>query len=137
MIHDENEYTLLRRQQLALPTASEQSRASRIASQMDCNNPNATTDPLIQSKLKKRQKTLNQLHPMIIHYTHEKRFAHYKSSIHKLWQCSFGRTPITETKLIVGTRNHPNLTKELVQRSPCVTNEQKLNKKETKLPADT
>lgn len=55
---------------------------------------------------------------LIIHYTHEQRFAHYKSKIHQEWNKLFLHTPVIDTKLIVGTRNKPNLTKELVRRCP-------------------
>jgi hypothetical protein len=117
MIHDENEYHYLRRQILAISTKSEHARANRIASQMDYNQIPSTIDPLVKAKLlKRKQKEKSN----IIHYTYERRFAHYKSKIHQIWNESFPSTFVTETKLIVGTRNNPNLTKELVRRSPQV-----------------
>ena len=118
MIHDENEYDLLHQKLLAQPTPSEHARATRIASQMDCTKPNSFPDSLVQSKLFKRQQQVNSLAPLIIHYTHEQRFAHYKSAIHQKWNKSFLNTQVMNTLLVVGTRNNPNLTKELVRRSP-------------------
>ena len=88
---------------------------------MDCNTPNITSDPLVQTKLLKRKQQKENIYPIIIHYTHEQRFQHYKSMIHKIWNDIFVRTPVTETKLIVGTRNNHNITAELVRRSPQVS----------------
>ncbi|CAF3419943.1 unnamed protein product [Rotaria sp. Silwood2] len=134
MIHDKNEYLLLRHQLLALPTPSEHARASRIASQMDYNNPPSTSDPLVQSKLLKWQKESSSLKQIIIHYTYEQRLAYYKSKIHQKWNDLFQETSVMETKLIVGTRNNPNLTKELVRRSPYL---QKRPKKQQKADNQT
>ena len=59
-------------------------------------------------------------YPLIIHYTHEPRFKHYKLMIHRIWQHVFRKTPISTRRLIIGTRNNQNLTKELVRRSPYI-----------------
>ena len=118
MIHDETEYHLLHQKLLAQPTPSEHTRATRIASQMDCTKQNSFPDSLVQSKLFKRQQQVNSLAPLIIHYTHEQRFGHYKRAIHQKWNDSFRDTPVMDTVLVVGTQNNPNLTKELVRRSP-------------------
>lgn len=115
MIHDENQYNFLRRQILAISTRSEHARANRIASQMNYDQIPSTIDPLVKAKLLKRQQKEKSL---IVHYTYERRFAHYKSNIHQIWNQSFHSTSAMETKLIIGTRNNPNLTKELVRRSP-------------------
>jgi hypothetical protein len=115
MIHDENEYALLRRQILLISTTSEHARASRIASQMDYNHISSTIDPLVKAKLLKRKRKTKSL---IVHYTYERCFAHYKSKIHQKWNESFHDTSVLETKLIIGTRNNRNLTKLLVRRSP-------------------
>jgi len=45
---------------------------------------------------------------------------HYKTRIHQIWNASFQKTTAIETKLIVGTRNNPNLTNELVRRNPRI-----------------
>ena len=115
MIHDENEYLLLRRQILATSTTNEHARANRIASQMDYNNISPSVDPLVKAKLLKRQRKAKSL---IMHYNYERRFAHYKSKIHHKWNEVFHSKSAIDTKLIVGTRNKPSLTKELVRRSP-------------------
>ncbi len=79
MIHDENEYHFLHRQIFAISTKSEHARANRIVSQMDYSQINSTTDPLAKAKLLKRQQKDNSI---IVHYTYERRFAHYKTKIH-------------------------------------------------------
>jgi hypothetical protein len=84
---------------------------------MDHNQIPSTIDPLVKAKLLKRQQKEKSI---IVHYTYERRFAHYKSKIHQIWNESFPSISVTETKLIVGTRNNRNLTKELVRRSPRV-----------------
>jgi len=121
MIHDENDYHFLRLQILALSTKSEHARANRIASQMDYNQIPSNIDPLVKTKLLKRQQKEKSI---IVHYTYERRFADYKSKIHQIWNESFPSTSVRETKLIVGTRNNRNLTKELVRRSPRVQKSQ-------------
>jgi len=115
MIHDENEFLLLRRQLFNQPTVNEHRRAARIAKNIDYNNFDPNIDPLVKEKLLKRRERANY---MLLHYTHEKRFSHYKRAIHKIWHDKFHNTPIQTTKLIVGSRNNPNLCKELVRRNP-------------------
>ena len=118
MIHDENEYYLLRQQLLTEPTISEHVRASRIASQIPAHSQTIVNDPLVQSKLNQRQQRAVKQPPLIVHYTYEKQFAYYKSRIHQEWNNLFHDTPVADTKLIVSTRNNFNLTRELVRRSP-------------------
>jgi hypothetical protein len=117
MVHDANEYSLIRNQLLPQATASEHARAKRVASQMDYNQINSSVDTLVRSKLLKRQQK-QQANSLIIHYTHEQRFVHYKSAIHRMWANAFQSTPIMNTLLIVGTCNNPNITRELIRLSP-------------------
>ena len=81
-ISDEIVYLLLRRQVLAISTASEHAPANRIASQIDYNQVNTAIDSLVKAKLPRRRQREQSI---ILHYTHERCFAHYKSNIHKLW----------------------------------------------------
>lgn len=114
-IFDQNEYDTLRRLSLTISTASEHARANRIASQMDYDQIPSAIDPLVKVKLLRKQRKETSI---IIHYSYEKRFAHYKSKIHHIWDTSF--PPITgiDSKIVVVIRNNSNLTKELVRRSP-------------------
>jgi hypothetical protein len=82
---------------------------------MDSSQIHSTTDPLVKAKLLKREQKKKSI---IVHYTYEKRFAHYKSKIHQIWNASFPPSTGIDRKLIIGTRNQANLTKELVRRSP-------------------
>lgn len=134
MIHDENEYTQLRRQLLLEPTVPEHARASRIAKQTDYKTLNSTTESLVKTKLIQRQQRDSSIYPNIIHYTHQKQFTHYKSQIHKIWDDSFKRTPIITDKLIVGIRNQPNLQKEFVRRSPYPPKQNKQNRQHRRRP---
>ncbi|CAF1582967.1 unnamed protein product [Didymodactylos carnosus] len=92
MIHDENQYLLVHQQLLTQPTTNEHARASRIVSQMDHNHPTSSTDPLIQLTILQTQKRKNLSSPLIIHYTHEQRFAYYKVKIHQIWNNLFLHT---------------------------------------------
>jgi hypothetical protein len=83
--------------------------------QMDYNQIHSTIDPVVKAKLLKRQQKDKSI---IVYYTYERCFAHYKSKIHHIWNESFHNTSAIETKLIIGTRNNPNLTKELIRQSP-------------------
>jgi hypothetical protein len=115
MIHDENEYLILRRRLLDQATINQHRRAARIANTIDYNNIPSNIDPLIKAKLLKRRDRANSI---IIHYTHEKRFSHYKRAFHQIWNDTFHNTTVQTTKLIVGSRNNPNISKELVRRNP-------------------
>ena len=115
MIHDENEFLLLRRQLMKQTTVHEHRRAARIARTMDYDDPPTNVHPLVEEKLLKRKERAKSV---ILHYTHEQRFAHYKRAIHRMWNDTFHNTPLQSATLIVGTRNNPNLGKELVCRNP-------------------
>ncbi|CAF4187077.1 unnamed protein product, partial [Adineta steineri] len=112
MIHDENEFLLLRRQLLGEATVTQHRRATRLAKTIDYNNIPTDLDPLIKEKLIKRRDKVNSI---IVHYKHEKRFSHYKRAFHQLWDDTFYNTPLQTTKIIVGTRNNPNISKELIR----------------------
>lgn len=115
--NDEQQYFIVRRQLLTLNTKCEHARANRIANQLDPSQIHVTTDALVKKKLTKRQQKHDSI---IVHYNYEGRFAYYKSKIHQLWNATFPISSGIDTKLIVGTRNNPNLTHELVRRSPSL-----------------
>jgi type II secretory pathway predicted ATPase ExeA len=115
LINDENDYAVLRRKLLYKPTINEYQIASRIATTIETPHNDTVDSSLIQESLDKESKWLNKL---IIHYIHEKRLQNYKKDIRLLWNRTFEKTPIIFTKLIIGNRNSPNLTHELVHRRP-------------------
>ena len=119
MIHDENEFLLLRDQLMKQTTVHEHRRAARIARTMDYDDLPTNVHPLVRAKLLKRKERAKSI---ILHYTHEQRFAHYKRAIHQMWNDTFHNTPLHSATLIVGTRNNPNLEKELVHRNPFSKN---------------
>lgn len=118
MVHDEHEYFLLRNEILTQPTRHEHKRASRIAEITETNKPAFPIDQLLAKKLKQKQDKYNSEYPMIVHYTHENRYRHYKRQLHKIWDRAFINTPIQQLKLIVGSINSRNLTQEIVRRAP-------------------
>ena len=119
MIHDENEFLLLRRHLIKQTTEHEHRRAARIARTMDYDAPPTNIHPLVKEKLFERKERARSI---ILHYTHEHRFAYYKRAIHHMWNDTFHNTPLHSTTLIVATRNNPNLGKELVHRNPFSRN---------------
>ena len=121
MIHDVNEYLLLRQQLLNETTVTEYRRAARIAQNIDYNNIPPNTDPLIKAKLLKRKERADCI---LLHYTYEKQFSRYKREIHQIWDDTFQNTPIQATTLIVGSRNNPNISKELIRRNPFTKTKQ-------------
>ena len=116
-IHEEQEFLRIRRQLLLEPTPAEYAMATRTAKQMIHGDIQPAENPLVQSILLKWR---NKQDVVIIHYTHEGQFSHYKSAIHDIWKTNFSETPVLTTRLIVGTRNNLNLNRELVRRSPCI-----------------
>ena len=127
-IHDKDEYFLFRRQLLVLTTKSEYAWATRIASQLDPSQIDSTIDPLVKIRISKRQQKHNSI---IIPYDYERRFAHYKSKAHQFWNKTFLVTTGIDTKLIVGNRNNPSRTKELVRRSPLYLKRDQNQKNQT------
>ena len=55
---------------------------------------------------------------LIIHYTHEARFASSKKNTHQSWHQIFNGTPVASKKLIVGNRNTRKWQDSLVRRRP-------------------
>ncbi len=89
---------------------------------MDSTQIHSKTDPLVKAKILKREQKNKS---PIVHYTYERRFAHYKAKVHQTWRAFFPPSTGIHTKLIVGTRNQANLTNELVRRSPRRKKEKK------------
>ncbi|CAF1601120.1 unnamed protein product, partial [Adineta ricciae] len=55
---------------------------------------------------------------MIIHYSHESRLSTYERDVHQLWNQHFRQTSVINTRLTIGTKNNPNLTKRPLRRPP-------------------
>lgn len=55
---------------------------------------------------------------IIIHYTHEDRFATTKREMHIIFREAFANFGIEAVRLIVGHRNSPNLQRELIRKRP-------------------
>jgi hypothetical protein len=110
-IHTENDFARLRYLLLNRPTILEYQIASRAAEAIENSQNEEMADPLVKSRLYKQSKFD---HKLIIHYTYEKRLQTNKKAIHRLWHQTFKQTPVMDTRLIIGNRNSPNMTQELV-----------------------
>lgn len=115
MILDENEFLLIRHQLIDQTSIPEHQRAARLVQMFDYNKIPMNIDPLVEEKLLQRKEKGNA---MILHYTFEKRYSHIGRSIHQIWDDTLQNTSFDQMKLISGTRNHPNLSKELIRRNP-------------------
>jgi hypothetical protein len=115
LLNNENNFAVTHRHLLNNPANHDPQLASRNAKPNEHDSNNTVDNSLVQTKPNKESKWLSSL---IIHYTHEKRLANYKTTIHQLWNQTFNETPATNTRLIIGNRNSKNLTKQLVRRRP-------------------
>jgi hypothetical protein len=115
MLTNDNDFAFIRRSILNKPTIPEYQLASRIAKATNVNSEEKVDNPLVKARIGKQTKFDTNL---IIHYTHEKRFQTNKKNIHQLWNQTFEQTPVIDTRLIIGTRNSHNMTRELVHRYP-------------------
>jgi hypothetical protein len=113
MIHTENDFTRIRYVLLNRPTISEYQIASRATKAINDDPTEEIIDPLVKAQLNKQSKFNTNL---IIHYTYENRLQSNKNSIHQLWHQTFEKTLVMTTRLIIGNRNSPTMTKELVHR---------------------
>jgi hypothetical protein len=118
-----NDFLFVRSYILNRPTANEYQIALRIAKIIDPLKNETIDDPLVRMRL---QKLFNSDRNLIIHYTHEARFATYKKHIHQLWNQIFADTPVKNSKLIVGNRNSRNATKILIRRRPHIMSSTKI-----------
>lgn len=103
---------------LQQPSRLQHIRASRIAKQINPYRLPDGTNPIILFHFQAQQNKKNHLNRIILHFTYEQRFKHYKTMLHQIWGNAFGKTPITQTKLIAGTCNHSTLTRDLIRRAP-------------------
>ena len=115
MINTEKDYSFIRQTLLSKPTIPEYQIASRIAKSIPFERYEIVDDPLVRSRLDKPSKFDTNI---IIHYTYEKRFQCNNIYLHQLWNQTFQQTPVMERRLIIGNRNSPNMTRELVHRRP-------------------
>jgi hypothetical protein len=123
----ENQFFKVRIQLLEKQTVGEQQLLYRIGTITDNDKNEPTNDKIIQHKLQKHDKWNTCL---IVHYKHEQRLASYKKELHQIWNNTFIHTPIVYSKLIVGSCNNHNNTRELVSKRPSSTSatENKTNK---------
>jgi hypothetical protein len=110
---NQNEFNNIRSQLLDQQTSAEKQIQSRIDKAKSYNNtpePNHTKN---QQQLSKQDKWNSRL---TVHYTPEQRLANNKKDFHQTWNNIFSHTPIVNTKLITGTCNRCNATKEIVTK---------------------
>ena len=95
---------------------------ARISNATNFNNATTIHQSILPSTNKKPSKWNTNL---IIHYTHENRLINSKKDIHRIWNDLFRRTPVIHTRLIIGTKNIPNLVEQLMRHRPIKTREER------------
>jgi hypothetical protein len=117
LIRDENQYRNARQQFIQTPTLKQTQLMKSIDSISLYNH---THNRILDSKdnksdIIKEKKYHNHL---IVHYTHEKRLEPYKRDIHQIWNQLFLNTPVSEVRLIIGSKNSRSIRRELVRTCP-------------------
>jgi hypothetical protein len=129
-IEKESQFLAVRPKLLEKQTIGEEQLLYRIATMADNDKNAATNDKIVENELQKQEKWNTCL---IIHYKHEQHLVSYKKDLHQIWNNTFIHTPIFYTKLIVGTCNNRNNTRELVTKRPSIIEANQTNKKKNSL----
>jgi hypothetical protein len=87
---------------LTKPTVAENEMASRAAEIADTRNTRANDNQIVQIPLRQKSKNIDNLS---LHYRYEAQLSTYRRDIHQLWNQTFATTPVSNTKIIIGTRD--------------------------------
>ncbi|CAF1538743.1 unnamed protein product, partial [Adineta ricciae] len=109
----EQDFVKKRRELLNRPTIQEIAIQSSISKASCGSNKESRSESMVQFHKAGPSKWDSNV---IIHYSHESRLSTYRRDVHQLWNEHFHQTPVTHTRLIIGTKNNPNLTKRLLRR---------------------
>ena len=115
MIDSEDDFHVMRKRLLDKPTLAEYALRKRLESTIETMDTDDKENKPPISNTAKPSKWDRQL---IIHYTHESRLASYKADLHRIWNNLFRGTSVALTRFIVGNKNSPNATKQLMRRRP-------------------
>ncbi|CAF1655043.1 unnamed protein product [Adineta ricciae] len=115
VVTEMTQFFLLRQKMLAQPTARQTQVARSIAAAAAANT---TDEPSEDLTTITHENVVHSRDRSFIHYTHEKRFRQFKRDMHQLYQNVFQNTPAIAVKMVVGNRNRPDNTKELVHKRP-------------------
>jgi hypothetical protein len=121
IIDDENQFHQLRRKLMGQPTPRQSQIEAQITQpkQHNENYAEKTTKQTLPSVSNIHQQGKNKLQDnIIIHYTHENRFASMKRDMHEIFREAFKGLGIEAVRLIVGHRNSPTIQRELIRKRP-------------------
>ncbi|CAF2095471.1 unnamed protein product, partial [Rotaria magnacalcarata] len=122
LIDDEQNYFLMRKEILGLPTPR-QSQVAMSAALADIDNDppdDGRQQPDLYPK-KHEEKISNYNEKFFTHFTYEKRFDTCKRDMHQVYNHAFKDTPALYTKQIVGNRNRRQAQSELIRKRPNKT----------------
>ena len=116
-IRNQNQYRLTRQQYIQKPTLKQ---TQLLKSTDSISLYSHTCNRIVDSKENKSDITKEEKYHdhLIVHYTHEKRLEPYKRDIHQIWNQIFLKTPVSEVRLIIGSKNSRSIHCELVRTSP-------------------
>ena len=119
-LRNATEFFIMRKQWLGQSTPQQSQVADDVVNAIH-NNDQLEEMPSIQpttvSKKSKSKKSKDQ-NTLLLHYTHEKRFASTKRDVHKTYAAVFVNTPAIDVKMIVGNRNRRPAANELIRKKP-------------------
>ncbi|CAF5189991.1 unnamed protein product, partial [Rotaria magnacalcarata] len=118
-LKNEEDFFRLRDEYMKKPTPQHSQVEARIAQFNEPTEepPIETTTPMIPM-IKAKSKKSKLQDAIIIHYTHEQRFATMKKDNHEIFRGAFKCLGIEALRLIVGHRNSPNSARELIRKRP-------------------
>lgn len=77
---------------------------------------NVKTESMSHHNQKPKMKTGE--HPLLVHFTYEKRLASIPKRLHQLHHKVFKQTPVEDVRLITGAKTRRSLRHELIRKRP-------------------
>jgi hypothetical protein len=111
MVNNEQQFQQLRRKMIQQLTRSVTAEISCLVV-TDCEQGLTTVSSQSVEKDSSDQKKI------LIHYTHEKRFGSFKRDMHQILTDTFANQIDKQIRLIVGSRNRRDATRQLIRKRP-------------------
>ena len=119
-LRDATEFLVMRKGLIGQSTPTQSQVVNDIANAILHNDQLeelASSKTTIVTKKPESKKSIDE-NTMLLHYTHEKRFASTKRDIHKTYADVFTNTPAMNIRMIVGNRNRRAAATDLIRKKP-------------------
>ena len=116
MFENEKQFLAIRYQIFEQQFPTQKPKQTNIITVTTDINNEGVNDTVRQSPSDKEEKSRRNL---IIHFQYEERMKSCQKDIHHIWDKTFRETPIKNTRLVIGTCNSRNGTKEMVTKHPA------------------